>query len=67
MQGGGVDIDSFLHHTSVSKIARKMENQNEQQPLRIPQLYPIPPLDGIEELIPEDLRKTDWFLMHPTT
>ena len=53
MQGGGVDIDSFLHHTSVSKIARKMENQNEQQPLRIPQLYPIPPLDGIEELIEE--------------
>ena len=30
-----------------------MENQNKQQPLRIPQLYPIPPLDGIEDLIEE--------------
>ena len=52
MQGGGVDTDSFAHHTSVSKIARIMENQN-KQPLRIPQLLPIPPLDGIEGLIVE--------------
>ena len=34
-----------------------MENQNKQQPLRIPQVYPIPPLDGIEGLIEEGEKK----------
>ena len=33
-----------------------MENQN-KQPLRIPQLLPIPPLDGIEGLIEEAEKK----------
>ena len=34
-----------------------MENQNEQQPLSNPRLYPLPPLDGIEGLIEEAAKR----------